>query len=157
MVGKPLTDHEKKELIRQTLRNSNSAVGNHFPAFSKMIDGLGHVNDALSVAELIPTLNIYLSGTAVGAFYSGASFAGILLFPVQQIINLINANETGFRMYSYRAISYAITAWAFDKPVVSQSPRIILNLKTGPGSVAKTHNELAAYHQVWWESSTNAI
>jgi len=152
-----LTDKEKKELIKKTLEDSTLATGNHFPAFSKMMDGLGHVNDALSLAELIPALNVYLSGTVVGTFASGASFAGYILFPFQQIINLINANETGFLMYSYRAISYAITAWSFDKPVLSKSTRTISNLKSGSISVVKSHNDLAIYHKTWWEASTKTI
>lgn len=157
MAMKKLSDDEKKIILKQYLGPNYHSVGQHFQVFSKMIDGLGHVNDAIGFAELIPALNSYLSGPVVSRILSGGSFVGILLFPVQQLINLLNANETGYRMYSYRAISYSITAWAFNKPIPSQSPRVISNLRSGSGPVAHSHNMMARYHKVWWETANSVV
>lgn len=119
-----------------------------------MMNGLGTFNDTLTFTELVPTLNRWVSGTAVGSISSTAAFAGIILFPFQQMINIINANETGLRSYSYRAISYAITAWAFDKLKPISSPRIISNLSSGPYT---TTVDVSEYHKVWRETLISVI
>jgi len=72
---------------------NHSATGQHFQLYSEMITGLGYVNDAASFAELLPALSSWLSGARVATITSTASFAGVLLFPLQQLINLINANK----------------------------------------------------------------
>ena len=70
------------------------------------------------------------------------------------MINVVNANETGLRSYSYRAISFAITAWAFDKPTPMSSPMILSNLKKGPYTATKSFDE---YHKVWRETTASVI
>lgn len=149
-MQKKLSDREKKEIIKEILGVNHSAAGRHFPVFSEMMNGLGSFNDALSFAELVPALNAWLSGTVISSVTTAASIAGVVLFPFQQMINLINANETGLRAYSYRAISYTITAWAFDKPRYRSSPQIISNLKSGPYTSVKSLDE---YHKVWIDTS----
>ena len=155
MYNKKLSDQEKKKLIKDILGNNHSAVGKNFPIFSKLIDGLGAFNDAMSAAELIPSLNTLLSSPVASSIVSNASFFGVLLFPVAQTINLINANQTGHRLYSYRAIAYTITAWTFGKPVPMQSARIISNMTTGFPS--KSKEEIAEYHAVWKSTSASVI
>lgn len=150
MAQQRMTDAEKKEIIRNILGANHSAAGKHFPIFSQMMDGLGTFNDVISFAELIPALSGWLSGSVVSSVISRASFAGILLFPLQQMINLVNANETGLRAYSYRAISYSITAWSFDRPAPMSSPQIISNINSGP--ITSTHSN-DDYHRVWRETS----
>lgn len=154
MLKTKLSDQEKKEIIRSILGANHNAVGKHFPIFSEMMNGLGTFNDALTFAELIPALNTWLSGAAVSTITSTAAFAGTILFPFQQAINLINANETGLRFYSYRAISYTITAWAFDKVQPMSSPRILSNLFSGPYTSTK---EVTEYHKVWRETSVSVL
>jgi hypothetical protein len=154
MTNKRLSDSEKKQLLKDILGTNHSAVGNHFPAFSKMIDGLGHFNDAATLLELIPTLGSWMSGGIASQVFSNASFVGIMLFPVQQTINLINANETGVKGYSYRAVAYTITAWAFDKPTPSSSPTKLANLKEGRGHV---YGGIENYNKVWRETSQSVV
>ncbi len=121
-----------------------------------MIDGLGNANDALSFAELIPSLNTFLSSSsAMSSVISGASFAGILLFPVAQLINLVNANQTGQRMYSYRSIAYTITAWSFAKPIPTQSARVMRNISSG--SIQKSSAEKMEYQTVWRNTSKSVV
>lgn len=157
MKKKKLSEAEKKEIIKSILGANHSATGQHFQLFSEMITGLGYVNDAASFAELLPALSSWLSGARVSTITSTASFAGVLLFPLQQLINLINANETGLRFYSYRAISYTITAWAFDKPRPLSSPQIMFNVRNGPYTEVQGKSR---YGQVWQETAfsvTNKI
>ena len=154
MLKTKLSDQEKKEIIKSILGANHNAVGKHFPIFSEMMNGLGTFNDALTFAELLPTLSTWLSGAAVTSITSAAAFSGTILFPFQQTINLINANETGLRAYSYRAISYTITAWAFDKLKSTSSPRILSNLTSGPYTTTK---DVAEYHKVWRETSISVL
>lgn len=157
MNNKILSEVKKKEIIRSILGANHSAASQHFQLFSELMTGLGYVNDTASFAELLPALSSWMSGARMSAITSTAYFAGVMLFPLQQLINLINANETGLRFYSYRAISYAITAWAFDKPRPLSSPQIMLNVRKGPYTEVQGENR---YNQVWQEtvfSVTNKI
>ncbi len=150
-----MSDVEKKEIIKDILGTNHNAVGKHFSIFSEMMDGVGMLNDVLSFAELIPALNTWLSGSIVAPIASVASFSGVmLLFPFQQMINLINANETGLRGYSYRAISYTITAWTFDEPRPISSPTILFNITTGPYTSTKDSDR---YDKIWMETSISVI
>jgi len=154
-MNKPrMSDNQKKEVIKSILGANHSAAGKNFPIFSEMMDGVGHVNNTIAFAELLPVLSSWLSGATMSAAVSAASFAGVLLFPLQQMINVVNANETGLRSYSYRSISYTITAWAFDKPVPMSSPMILSNLKKGPYTAIKSFDD---YHKVWRETSVSVL
>jgi len=149
-----MSDFEKKEIIKGILGANHNAVGKHFPIYSEMMNGLGTFNDTLAFSQLVPVLNTWLSGTIASSITSAASFAGAILFPFQQMINAINASETGLRAYSYRAISYTITAWAFGKPIPMSSPQILLNLKGGAYTSTKSIDE---YNKVWRETSISVI
>lgn len=154
MGKKKLTDAEKKVILTDILGADHHSVGKNFPIFSEMIDGLGHFNDTMAFVELIPVLNTWLSGPLVSSTLSKASIAGVFLFPVQQMINLLNANETGLRMYSYRAISYTMTAWAFGKKKPMQSQQILSNIQSGPFRSVKT---IEAYNKIWRETATSVL
>ena len=151
MQHKKLSDAEKKKLIQDILGQNHSAAGKNFPIFSALIDTLGNTNDVLSFAELIPSLNTLLSGATISRIVSTASFAGALLFPVAQLINVINAYQIGHRMYSYRCIVYTTTAWAFDKPIPSSSARILSNISAGP--VRKRQAATMEFNKLWRETS----
>lgn len=154
MNQKKMTDAEKKEILKNILGTKYHSAGKNFPIFSEMMDGLGTFNDVLSFVELVPVLNTWLSGSVVSAVVSRASIAGVFLFPFQQMINLLNANETGLQMYSYRSISYSLTAWAFNKPKPMSSPQIISNIRSGPYRSVKSIDE---YHKVWRETSISLV
>lgn len=155
MQSRPRTDAEKKKLITEILGHNHSAVGKNFPTFSKLIDGIDKFNDAISFAELIPSLNTLLSSPIASSVVSHASFIGVLLFPVSQTINLINANQAGHKLYSYRAIAYTITAWAFGHPVPMQSARILSNIHSG--QVVQSSGATQEFNQVWRTTSNSVI
>lgn len=150
-----LSDTEKKKIIREILGENHHAAGKNFPIFSALMDNLGHVNDALSFAELLPSFSTFLSGSVASAVVSTASFAGVILFPVVQLINVINANQIGHRMYSYRCIAYTTTAWAFDRPVASGSSRVLSNISSG--AIQKRQRATTEYNNVWRETSSSVL
>ncbi|MBU2985466.1 hypothetical protein KO528_08885 [Saccharophagus degradans] len=151
-----LSQPEKLELIRELLGKDHPAAGRNFAEISILLDKLGFFNDVVSIAEIIPSIGTILSSSKVGTLASNASFLGTIFFPLQQIINLVNANETGLRMYSYRATSYAATAWAFDKAIPAQSNTVLTNISSG-SYVATNANSKSKYNQVWRESSQKTV
>ncbi|MCW8127060.1 hypothetical protein [Microbulbifer halophilus] len=153
MSAAQLNEYEKKELVRDILGSDFHSVGNHFPLFSRMLDGLGHLSDGFTAAELVPTLSRFLSGSISSAILSTASFMAAVIQPLQHFIKLVNANETGLRMYSYRAVAYTLTAWAFGKPVPNQSARVIENLGSGDYRAIDRDR----YGEVWRETSRNVL
>ncbi len=154
MQKRQLTEQEKKALLREVLGTSYHQVGDRFPVFSRMMDGVSNFNDTVALAELIPALNTWTSGAMAGSFLSAASVIGVVLFPVQQTINLINSNETGLRFYSYRAVAYTITAWAYSRPQTMSSPRILSNIAQGVGYA---NGGVEEYNRVWRDTSAQVL
>ncbi len=150
-VKSSLSDSEKKQILKDILGASHSSTGQHFQLYSKVMDYHGNVHDVLSFAELLPATSSFLSGSLVSGIISTSSFVGILLFPVTQLVNLINANETGQRAYSYRSIAYTITAWTYDRPVPNKSSQILHNLTNG--IYVGNQNTVKAYNSEWQKTS----
>ena len=154
MHKKKLTDIEKKQIIQKILGENHSSAGRNFPVFSKLIDGLGNANDILSFAELIPSLNTLVSGPMASSIASNASFLGILMFPFAQLINLVNANQTGHKLYSYRCIVYTITAWSFRRPIPQSSARILKNIRSG---AVVQHSDAVNEYNALWQSTSRSV
>jgi len=150
-----LSDEEKKKIIQDVLGKNTSAIGKNFPLFSALADELGNINDVLSFAELVPSLNSLLSGTIASTVLSTASFVGVLLFPFVQLVNIINAYQIGHRMYSYRCVAYTITSWAFDKPKVTGSARVLSNINNGP--IQARQSATKEYNKLWQETSFKVV
>ena len=146
---------EKKKIIKEILGGEYHAAGKNFQMYSKLIDYVTNTSDALTLAELLPSLSAFLSRPMASAFVSNISFLGVILFPFAQIIKAANAYETGHRMYSYRSVAYTITAWAYDRPLPSGSQRILSNARTG--LVKGNINVVQEYNKVWMETSANVI
>jgi len=58
-------------------------------------------------------------------------------------------------MYSYRAIAYTLTAWAFGKQIPASSQKILSNLREG-NLVAK-QNIVSEYKQLWQKTSQSVL
>lgn len=125
------------------------------PTLSLVIDYIGNVNDGLTLAELLPSLNRYLSGPTASRFVSSSSLVGTLLFPVGAVLQLIDANKIGHSMYGYRAAAYSITAWAYNDPVPTGSLRILSNIRTG--IVAQPKSVVNEYKDVWAKVSRDVL
>lgn len=115
------------KLLVNVLHQKHHTVGNQYQMLDSLLGQFGHVNDAASLVEFVPTIGRFLGHTQIAGVVSTAGFANTLLFPVQQSIGLINVNNEGLEMYSCRAIAYTMTAWAFDRPIPKCSPKILQN------------------------------
>ena len=154
--AKKLTKQEKEALLKEILGKDYDASGKSLPALSKVIDYVGRVDTTLSLVELIPTANIILRGSSFfSTVASSASIISIVMFPVSTMIDIVNAYQTGHKLYSYRAIAYALTSWAYGMPMKSSSKRILSNARRGiVKNDKKTINE---YNLKWRKASSAAI
>ena len=156
VLTKPLSDKEKEDLLKEILGAEYSSVGNNLPILKDAIDIIGHFDTAFGLAELIPFINTALSSSRIfGVVASGATVFSIFMFPVASMISVINAYQVGHQMYSYRAIAYTLTAWAFGKPIPASSQKILSNLREG-NLVAK-QKILSEYKQLWQKSSQSVL
>lgn len=152
-MKKLISSNEKRAILKDILGVDYNEQA--FPAFSLVIDYVGNLNDGLSLAELLPSLNRYLSGPIASRIVSYSSLMGALLFPVGSFLKLIDSNRIGHSMYGYRAATYTLTAWAFDDPVPTGSLRILVNLRTGIG--ARSQSVVTEYKDVWSKVSRDAL
>lgn len=155
MAYRKLSDAEKKQLLKDVLGENHSSVGQNFPVYSKLIDKLDKFNDIVAIAELLPGVNALASGPGIGAIISHASFIGALFFPFSQIVNVINAKETGHKLYSYRCIAYTITAWSFGHPLPKQSATILKNIFSG--NIVQRVGVDKEYNAIWQKTSQKVV
>lgn len=151
-----LSDKEKDELLKQVLGPKYHTAGNNLPVLKKVIDLISNTDDIATISEFIPILNTALANSRIFSIISsGASVLSILLFPVGNMISIINAYQLGAKMYSYRAIAYTITAWAFNKPIPTASPKIMSNSKnTFPVSSA---HQMQEKRNAWKKASESVL
>lgn len=155
VVTKKLSAEEKEELLKDILGRDYTTAGNNLPVLRNLIDKIGYVDTAFTVAELVPLLNTILAIRIFSIVASGASIISVFLFPIAALISIINAYEAGRRMYSYRAVAYALTSWAFNKPVLNSSQRILLQIRTGFPMVPV--QEITEYEEVWKKTSQDVL
>ncbi len=156
VVSKKLSDKEKDDLLKEILGKEYSSSGNNLPILKNAIDIIGHFDTAFGVIEMIPAINTALTSSRILSIAaSGASVFSIFMFPVASMISLINAYQVGHQMYSYRAIAYTLTAWAFDKPIPTSSQRILSNIREGNHVLRK--KVVDEYKQVWKKTSQSVL
>jgi len=148
-------ENEKRDLVKSLTDLNHHGAGNRMPVFRSVVDGLGNFNDAAAISELLPVISRWLSIPTASSAASCVSFLGIITFPFVQTINLVNANEAGLMMYSYRAVSYSLPAWVFDRPTPLGSQRIKSNLQRGP--ITPGAHSLKDYDKVWRETSQSVV
>lgn len=151
-----LTDKEKDILLKEILGRDYAAAGNNLPILKKVIGLVGNASDTFALIEIIPKINVVLTGSRMlTAVAASTSVFSILMFPVAGMISIINAYQSGIKMYSYRAIAYTITAWAFEKPIPISSQRFIYNARhTAPVSPMSEINEM---HNAWKKASQSVL
>lgn len=155
VVTKKLTDKEKEDLLKKVLGNDYATAGNNLPILKGFIDKVGNVDNFFTLAEFLPIVNKILAIRVFSVMATGASILSIFFIPISAMIDIINAYQAGRRMYSYRAISYALTSWAFKKPVLNSSNRILIQAKTGIPRVDS--RELIEYEKSWRKSSQDVV
>jgi len=144
-----LSDAQKRELIKRALAGDFNLRGDHLAVLSKVIDGIGHVDDALTLAEVV---GLIAEGGVLSAVSTGTSFASAVLFPVGGWIEIVNAWEAGQRLAGFVAVAYAQTAWAFDDPIPGLPTRLQENITRS--GLAK---EIPAYRKAWQDASDSAL
>lgn len=152
-MARLMSNEEKNAILKEVLGSSYQEKT--FPAFSRLMDYIGNVNNSVAIVELIPSLNAYLSGPLVSRALTYSSLVGTFLFPLDGLLKVIDANKTGLRMYGYRATAYTLAAWAFEQPVPQLSNKIIINLRSGP--IAKTPQQVQEYHDVWRDITRRTV
>lgn len=153
--AKKLTDKEKDDLLKEVLGQDYATAGNNLPLLKGMIDKIGKIDNLFTITELLPIVNRILSIRIFSFLATGASVVSIFLLPISAMISIINGCQLSRKMYSYRAIAYALTSWAFDKPILTSSKRIMLQAKTGmPRVDAK---ELIEYEKSWKKASQDVV
>lgn len=155
VATKRLSDKEKEELLKDVLGKDYATAGNNLPLLKSLIDKIGAVDNFFTIAELLPLFNKILAIRAFSVVASGASVISIFLIPISALISIIDAYQSGRRMYSYRAIAYAITSWAFKKPAQSSSKKLLLQAQTGFPKVPA--NELIEYERSWKKASQDVL
>lgn len=156
VATKKLSTREKEELLREILGHKYSSAGNNLPVLSKIIDNIGYVDNAFTLAELVTFTNTILTGSRfLTVAASGASVLSIFLSPVSHLIAVINAWQTGHKMYAYRAVAYTLTAWAFNKSMPSGSPAVISNIRSG--APVRKQSVVQEYNKAWQDASRNLL
>ncbi len=155
-ASKTLSAIDKRELIKEVLGHRYTSAGNNIPLFNKVIDFVSYTDNVFTAAELITYTNTLVSGSRfLTAVASGASVLSIALLPVSHMISIINAWQSGHRAYAYRGISYAITAWAFNKPVPTASQTILRNIRSG--GLVRNPSIVQEYNKVWNEATSKVV
>jgi hypothetical protein len=169
-VGPSVTDLEKKKIIIETLKKDFDLKGDQLPIVSKVIDIIGYVDNAGSLAEVAGLLT---EGSAAAGAATAVSWLSVALVPIGATIAIVNAGQTGLRHVGMRAIAYATTAWAFDDPIpapvawirpeISQS--MIDRAKREDPSSAATYDRAAVadranvseYRKAWNDAARSAV
>lgn len=147
-----LTESDKQKLIDKALDGDLDLPGERMEILSRAVTYIGRADDVATVAELAGLLS---KGPVTSAATSGLAFASALLFPVGAFISVVNAYETGQRMYGMRSVAYTLTAWSFGDPIPARSAHIIRNLTHGINAQSK--QAITKYHDVWRRASERTL
>lgn len=79
----------------------------------------------------------------------------IFLEPASDMIAVLDAWETGHRMYAFRAIAYTVTAWAFNQAIPGGSQVILASITTR--GLTQPRSEIAVYNKIWKETSQKVL
>jgi hypothetical protein len=147
---------QKEALLKEILGEKYHTASKNLPALSKVIDFVGDANDVFSLVELIPKVNIILTNSRLlSVATSGAAIFSIAMFPVSTMLSILNAYQSGLRMYSYRSVAYTVTAWAFDKPIPLASNRIIQNARSF--APVRPESEIQEMNDIWRKTSQSTV
>lgn len=152
-----LTDKEKNEILKDALGSDYNAAGNNLPILKNVIDKIDLVDNGFSFVELIPVFNRILDLKIVSVVAEGASVLSIFLFPVSALIDILNAYETGARLYSYRGVAYTLTSWAFGDVPVHSSRTILNNLSAGRLVPPDLKYTIEMYNKAWKKAESDTL
>jgi hypothetical protein len=139
------SDAAKKRIALEALKGEYRLQGEHLEFLSKAIDYIGYADNALTIAEIA---GLIAEGGLVATAAPFVTVAAGILTPVGLTISIVNALESGLRMYGMRAIPYTMTAWAFDNPIPASS-QVIFNRNIRFYGA----REAPRYQQAWQNAS----
>jgi hypothetical protein len=143
-------------LIKEILAKNNISIGNRLAIFSNIYTNVDNADKGFSFAQLFRFADTLITNSRfLTVVAESASTLSIFLEPVADMISVINAWESGRRMYAFRAIAYTVTAWSFNQPVPTGSQVVLGNLTTG--ILAKPRSELLEYNKIWKETSRKVL
>ncbi len=152
MPTKPLSEDNKKQLVKDILGSEYHSIGNNWPVFSKVLDYVGKSSDVFTIAKLIPITNNLVAGSStLSVIGSTAGALSIFLMPVGFMVAIINAWQSGHRDYTYRCVAYTITAWAFNQQRPMGSNQILHNMRSG--ILVRKQSIVGEFGKVWHETS----
>jgi len=151
-----VSDKEKLSIIKDILGKNYIITSHNYPILSSVIDNIERADTAFTLAELLPITNSLITGSAfISMTVSGTAILSIALIPVGSMIKIIEALQTGHKLYSFRAAAYAVTAWAFSKPIPGSSPKILFNIRNG--DYVKEPEAVEEYKLLWAKSAKHTI
>lgn len=151
-----LRDKHVERLIEEAVGPHSKLNPAHHSILHKVIEYVEYTEKGFSAAELIPVFEHLIEGRAFLSFASsGASLFSIALFPVNAMLEIMDAYESGIRMYSMRSVAYTITAWAFNKPTPMESSQYLNNLSHGLPRVSP--KDMDEYKKAWRKSSMDIL
>lgn len=139
---------EEKELIIETLKTDFNLRGENLKTIGKVLDYISYTDNALTLLEISSLLE---SSAAMAGGVATFSFIASIISPIGLFKNLLDANETGLKLYGLRAVAYTIASWAYDRAVPSGSNKIMLNISGSPLNIKEK------YKKTWLEVSNNTI
>jgi hypothetical protein len=143
-----LTPEEKAKLTTDFAKSNFNLQGERGQAFSDAVTKLGYVDNALSLADIA---GLIAEGTVIAGAATAISVASVFLGSVADVINFLNALETGARMTGMRAVCYATVAWAFGDPSPTFSPQLKRNIEAGG------LNELPKHTRAWADAAASTV
>lgn len=156
-IHQDFTDREKIAIIKEALGAKYEVAENNLPLLKEIMDRVDKIDNGFSIVELIPYFNRILDLKIFSIMAEGASVLSIFFFPVSALIDVINAYQTGARMYSYRAIAYDLTSWAFNDAPAHSSQKILSNLVSGFPVPPNKSRALKEYKEAWKKSETDVV
>ena len=154
ITEKFLSGTEITALLKKTLGKHYETSGENLPTLKYLMEKIDTLDNTFSFMELIPIFDNILSLKIFSIAAESTSILSIFLMPISSIIDVINAYQAGRRMYSFRGVAYALTAWSFNDAPLSSSPRILANAKSGFPQI--TNQELVEYTHSWKKSAQDA-
>lgn len=147
---------DREKFLRKYLGNEFELRGDNLPVLESVINFIERADHTMELIELLPKLGHWLGRFGIVSFAAeGFAVASIALFPVGAMLSVINAAQTGQRLYGLRAVAYATTAFAFGDAIPTSSPTMVYNSTVGilPANL----EERTAQAKAWKDASDSAL
>lgn len=126
-IGDPAGKPVDLDKMLDDLQEKAHLPGRYKMWLNKLLQPLNNTGDAAALTEIMTDLEVIclrynrlaplakgvgLTNSVAGLFADAFGFIGIVMFTMDGIEAIVNAQDFGLRMTGLRAIAFAITAWA---------------------------------------------